>query len=136
MPAPKILNKFAEPFAFGAYPGYAPLNEALKRVGFSVEKGGSAANPRQSSITPIAVANTSYAFGKRCREIDVMPPMGAVGDAYDNAMAESFWRGSAIILAGLRSSRSRRWHRACHPSCDEYLLVRVQTRVHAWGSGR
>ena len=33
---------------------------------------------------------TSYAFGKRCREADVMPSMGSVGDAYDNAMAESF----------------------------------------------
>ena len=34
---------------------------------------------------------TSYAFGKRCREMKVMPSMGSVGDAYDNAMAESFF---------------------------------------------
>jgi len=34
---------------------------------------------------------TSYAFGKRCREAGVMPSMGTVGDAYDNAMAESFF---------------------------------------------
>jgi putative transposase len=34
---------------------------------------------------------TSYAFGKRCREMNVMPSMGSVGDAYDNAMAESFF---------------------------------------------
>ncbi len=34
---------------------------------------------------------TSYAFGKRCREMQVMPSMGSVGDAYDNAMAESFF---------------------------------------------
>jgi putative transposase len=34
---------------------------------------------------------TSYAFGKRCREANVMPSMGSVGDAYDNAMAESFF---------------------------------------------
>jgi putative transposase len=34
---------------------------------------------------------TSYAFGKRCREACVMPSMGSVGDAYDNAMAESFF---------------------------------------------
>jgi putative transposase len=32
---------------------------------------------------------TSYAFGKRCQEMNVMPSMGTVGDAYDNAMAES-----------------------------------------------
>ena len=34
---------------------------------------------------------TSYAFGKRCQEMAVMPSMGSVGDAYDNAMAESFF---------------------------------------------
>ena len=34
---------------------------------------------------------TSYAFGKRCREAGVMPSMGTVGDAFDNAMAESFF---------------------------------------------
>lgn len=34
---------------------------------------------------------TSYAFGKRCREAGVMPSIGSVGDAYDNAMAESFF---------------------------------------------
>jgi putative transposase len=34
---------------------------------------------------------TSLAFGKRCREAGVRPSMGSVGDAYDNAMAESFF---------------------------------------------
>lgn len=34
---------------------------------------------------------TSYAFGKRCREMGVVPSVGSVGDAYDNAMAESFF---------------------------------------------
>ena len=34
---------------------------------------------------------TSLAFGKRCREMGVRPSMGSVGDAYDNAMAESFF---------------------------------------------
>ena len=34
---------------------------------------------------------TSYAFGKRCRETGIVPSMGSVGDAYDNAMAESFF---------------------------------------------
>ena len=31
------------------------------------------------------------AFGKRCKEMGVRPSMGTVGDAYDNAMAESFF---------------------------------------------
>jgi len=34
---------------------------------------------------------TSIAFGKRCEELGVRPSMGSVGDAYDNAMAESFF---------------------------------------------
>ena len=34
---------------------------------------------------------TSYAFGKRCREMGVAPSMGSVGDCFDNAMAESFF---------------------------------------------
>jgi putative transposase len=34
---------------------------------------------------------TSYAFGNRCREMGVRPSMGSVGDAYDNALAESFF---------------------------------------------
>jgi len=34
---------------------------------------------------------TSIAFGKRCRESGVRPSMGSVGDAYDNALCESFF---------------------------------------------
>jgi putative transposase len=34
---------------------------------------------------------TSIAFGQRCRRLGVRPSMGSVGDAYDNAMAESFF---------------------------------------------
>ncbi len=34
---------------------------------------------------------TSLAFGLRCREVGVKPSMGSVGDAYDNAMCESFF---------------------------------------------
>jgi putative transposase len=34
---------------------------------------------------------TSLAFGKRCKETGVRPSMGSVGDAYDNAMCESFF---------------------------------------------
>ena len=34
---------------------------------------------------------TSVAFGKRCEEMNVRTSMGTVGDAYDNAMAESFF---------------------------------------------
>lgn len=34
---------------------------------------------------------TSIAFGARCRQAGVRPSMGTVGDAYDNAMCESFF---------------------------------------------
>ena len=35
--------------------------------------------------------HTSLAFGSRCQEADVRPSMRSVGDANDNAMAESFF---------------------------------------------
>jgi len=34
---------------------------------------------------------TALAFGDRCRQAGVRPSMGTVGDAYDNAMCESFF---------------------------------------------
>jgi putative transposase len=34
---------------------------------------------------------TSIAYGQRCRDFGVRPSMGSVGDAYDNAMCESFF---------------------------------------------
>ena len=42
---------------------------------------------------------TSLAFGKRCQEAGVRPSMGSVGNAYDNAVAESFFStlGSELL---------------------------------------
>jgi putative transposase len=34
---------------------------------------------------------TALEFGRRCREAQVRPSMGSVGDCYDNAMCESFF---------------------------------------------
>ena len=34
---------------------------------------------------------TSVAFGQRCKAMGVRPSMGSAGDAYDNAMCESFF---------------------------------------------
>ena len=34
---------------------------------------------------------TSFAFGRRCEAAGVRPSMGSVGDAYDNALCESFF---------------------------------------------
>jgi transposase InsO family protein len=41
---------------------------------------------------------TSIAFGQRCREMGVRPSMGSVGDAYDNALCESFFATLACEL--------------------------------------
>ena len=48
---------------------------------------------------------TALAFGKRCRELGIIPSHGSVGDAYDNAMAESFF---ATIECELFDRRT--WH--------------------------
>jgi len=50
---------------------------------------------------------TSYAFGKRCQEAGIMPSMGSVGDAYDNAMAESFFATLERELLNRRNFRSQ-----------------------------
>jgi putative transposase len=49
---------------------------------------------------------TSIAFGQRCREAGVKPSMGSVGDAYDNAMCESFFASLEKELIDRRSFRS------------------------------
>jgi putative transposase len=49
--------------------------------------------PRQAVIhhSDQGCQYTSIAFGLRCREAGVQPSMGSVGDAYDNALCESFF---------------------------------------------
>jgi putative transposase len=57
---------------------------------------------------------TSLAFGNRCREMGVRPSMGTVGDAYDNAMAESFFATLECELLDRRSWRTKpRRERRC-----------------------
>ena len=51
---------------------------------------------------------TSIAFGKRCRELGVKPSMGSVGDAYDNAMCESFFATLERELLQRRKFESQR----------------------------
>ena len=46
---------------------------------------------------------TSLGFGQRCREAGVIQSMGSVGDAYDNAMCESFFATLECELLGRRS---------------------------------
>ena len=49
---------------------------------------------------------TSLAFGQRCREAGVVQSMGPVGDAYDNAMCESFFATLESELLDRRSFRT------------------------------
>jgi putative transposase len=50
---------------------------------------------------------TSLAFGRRCREAGIAQSMGSVGDAYDNAMAESFFASLETELIDRSSWRTR-----------------------------
>lgn len=50
---------------------------------------------------------TSIAFGLRCREMNVKPSMGSVGNAYDNAMAESFFATLECELLEQRCFRTQ-----------------------------
>ena len=49
---------------------------------------------------------TSLAFGQRCREAGVVQSMGSVGDAYDNAMCESFFATLECELLDRRRFRT------------------------------
>jgi putative transposase len=50
---------------------------------------------------------TSLAFGKRCEQFGVRPSMGTVGDAYDNAMAESFFASLECELLNRRTFKTK-----------------------------
>ena len=61
---------------------------------------------------------TSYAFGKRCREMGVRPSMGSVGDCYDNAMAESFF---ATLECELLDRNTFRTHAEARLAIFEFI---------------
>ena len=50
---------------------------------------------------------TSVAFGERCKKMGVRPSMGTVGDAYDNAMAESFFASLECELIDRKSWQTK-----------------------------
>jgi putative transposase len=61
---------------------------------------------------------TSLAFGNRCREAGVRPSMGSVGDAYDNAMAESFF---ATLECELLDRHRFKTHAAAKMAIFEFI---------------
>jgi putative transposase len=61
---------------------------------------------------------TSVAFGLHCQEAGVRPSMGTVGDAYDNAMCESFF---ATLEGELLSRTSFRSHAEARLALFEFI---------------
>lgn len=61
---------------------------------------------------------TSLAFGQRCREAGIMPSMGSVGDAFDNALAEAFF---ATLETELLRRQSFPTRRAARLAIFEYI---------------
>jgi putative transposase len=50
---------------------------------------------------------TSWAFTQRAKESGLLPSMGTIGDAYDNAVIESFWARMQTELLDRRRWRTR-----------------------------
>ena len=61
---------------------------------------------------------TSVAFGRRCREAGVRPSMGSVGDAYDNAMCESF---NATLECELLVKNNFKTHREAELAVFDFI---------------
>ena len=61
---------------------------------------------------------TSLAFGKRCEEAGIRPSVGSVGDAYDNAMCESFF---STLEAELLARRRFMSHAEAKMACFSYI---------------
>ena len=50
---------------------------------------------------------TSWSFTERIRDAGLMPSFGSVGDAFDNAMMESFWSSMQIELLNRKRWKTR-----------------------------
>ncbi len=75
-----------------------------------------------SSIIRFGSQYTSVAFGNRCKEAGVRPSTGLVGDAYDDAMCESFFATLECELINRRRFR-------CHNEARMAVLWPNQARL-------
>ena len=87
---------------------------------------------------------TSIAFGLRCGEMGVRPSMGSVGDAYDNALAETTiglfkteviarrgpWRTLTQVEAALAEWVDWYNHRRLHEACGDIPPVEYEQHHH------
>lgn len=61
---------------------------------------------------------TSIAFGSRCQEVGVVPPLGSRGDCFDNAVTESFF---ATLECELLDRSTFRTHTQARTAIFDYL---------------
>jgi putative transposase len=73
---------------------------------------------------------TSVAFGRRREQMGVKPSMGTVGDAYDNAMAESFFASLECELIDRRS-----WATKTQARTDIFTWIEAWYNPHRRYSG-
>ena len=73
---------------------------------------------------------TSIAFGNRCKEMNVCPSMGTVGDAYDNAMAESFFATLECELIA-----RRKWETKTKARLEIFTWIETWYNPHRRHSG-
>jgi putative transposase len=73
---------------------------------------------------------TSIAFGNRCKEMNVRPSMGTVGDAYDNAMAESFFATLECELIA-----RRKWETKTKARLEIFTWIETWYNPHRRHSG-
>ena len=73
---------------------------------------------------------TSFAFGRRCRDAGIAPSMGSSGDAYDNAVAESFFATLETELLWQHSFRNKNEARIAIFDFVEAFYNRE--RLHSW----
>ena len=64
---------------------------------------------------------TSIEFGNRCKQMGVRPSMGSVGDAYDNAMAESFFATLECELIDRRVWKTQGHHAQIRPQGQQHF---------------
>ena len=72
----------------------------------------------------------SIAFGNRCKEMNVRPSMGTVGDAYDNAMAESFFATLECELIA-----RRKWETKTKARLEIFTWIETWYNPHRRHSG-
>jgi putative transposase len=82
---------------------------------------------------------TSFRFGRRCKEAGVRPSMGTVGDAYDNAMWESFFgtlecESSTVAASARRPKRAWRCSTTSKASTTRGAGTRRSTTSHRWST--